>query len=141
MKLLSQHLCCKFAARTKNYGMKKKEPVVLDSTCTKEDELLAARDTISVLSGKWKIQLITTLRCGGALQFMEILRIVQGIGTKMLARELQDLETNLLVKRSVMETRPVTVKYELTPHGLTLERIINEMRIWGRAHRREVIGK
>jgi len=121
--------------------MKKKEAVILDSTCTKDDELLAAKDAIAVLSGKWKIQLISTLHCGGALQFMEILRIIDGIGTKMLAKELHDLETNLLVKRSVMETRPVTVKYELTPHGQTLERIINEMRTWGRAHRKEVIGK
>ena len=121
--------------------MKKKEPVVLDSTCIREDELMGAMDTIAVLSGKWKIRLITTLSCGGALQFMEILRILDGIGTKMLSKELQDLEANLLVKRTLMDTRPVTVKYELTPHGHTLERLINEMRLWGRAHRKEVIGK
>ncbi len=102
---------------------------------------MAAKDTIAILSGKWKIQIITTLNCGGTLQFMEILRIINGIGSKMLAKELQDLETNLLVKRTVMETKPVTVKYELTSHGRTLERIINEMRIWGRAHRKEVFGK
>lgn len=121
--------------------MKKKEPLILDITCTRDDELLAAKDAIAMLSGKWKIQLITTLRCGGAMQFMEILRTVGGIGPKMLAKELQDLEMNLLVKRTVMETRPVTVKYDLTPHGRTLERIINEMRIWGRAHRKEVMGR
>ena len=114
---------------------------VLDSTCIREDELMGAMDTIAVLSGKWKIRLITTLSCGGALQFMEILRILDGIGTKMLSKELQDLEANLLVKRTLMDTRPVTVKYELTPHGHTLERLINEMRLWGRAHRKEVIGK
>ncbi len=121
--------------------MKKKEPIVLDRSCTKDDELLAAKDTIAILSGKWKLQLITTLSCGGAMQFMDIMRTVDGIGTKMLSKELQDLEINLLVKRTVMETRPVTVKYELTPHGHTLERIINEMRIWGRTHRKEVLGK
>jgi DNA-binding HxlR family transcriptional regulator len=121
--------------------MKRKEPIVLDNACIKDDELIAAKDTIAILSGKWKMQLITTLSCGGALQFMEILRIIDGIGTKMLSKELQDLELNLLVKRTVMETRPVTVKYELTPHGHTLERIINEMRLWGRTHRRVVIGK
>lgn len=121
--------------------MKKKEPVILDSACVKEDELIGAKDTLAVLSGKWKIQLITTLNCGGALQFMEILRILDGIGPKMLSKELQDLEANLLVSRTVIETKPVTVKYELTPHGRTLERIINEMRLWGRAHRKEVIGK
>lgn len=125
----------------KSANMRKKEPIILDIACTKDDELIAAMDTIAILSGKWKIQLITTLNCSnGGLQFMDILRTV-GIGTKMLSKELQDLEANLLVKRTVMETKPVTVKYELTPHGRTLERIINEMRIWGRAHRREVMGK
>jgi DNA-binding HxlR family transcriptional regulator len=121
--------------------MKKKEPVVLDKACTRDDELIAAKDTVAILSGKWKIPLITTLNCGGAMQFMEILRTVDGIGPKMLSKELQDLQANLLVTRTVVETSPVTVRYELTPHGRTLERIINEMRIWGRAHRREVIGK
>ncbi|MDR3680430.1 MAG: winged helix-turn-helix transcriptional regulator [Flavipsychrobacter sp.] len=121
--------------------MRKKEPIVLDSACTKDDELIAAMDTIAILSGKWKIQLITTLNCGGALQFMEILRLLDGIGTKMLSKELHDLEMNLLVKRAVMETTQTTVKYELTPHGRTLERIINEMRIWGRSHRKVVIGR
>lgn len=121
--------------------MRKKEPIVLDSACTKDNELIAAKDTLAILSGKWKIQLITTLNCGGALQFMEIMRIVEGIGTKMLSKELYDLEVNLLVKRTVMETKPTTVKYELTPHGQTLERIINEMRVWGLSHRKVVIGK
>ncbi|MCB9044792.1 MAG: helix-turn-helix transcriptional regulator [Chitinophagales bacterium] len=121
--------------------MRKKETIVLDSACTKDDELIAAMDTIAVLSGKWKIQLITTLNCGGALQFMEILRLVDGIGTKMLSKELSDLEMNLLVKRTEMDTKPTTVKYELTPHGRTLERIIDEMRKWGRSHRKVVIGK
>lgn len=121
--------------------MKKKEPVVLDIACTREDELLAAKDAVAILSGKWKIQLITTLNCGGALQFGEIQRLLEGIGPKMLARELQDLEANLLVERTVMETKPVMVKYELTEHGRTLERIINEMRMWGGIHRRKVMGK
>jgi len=121
--------------------MRKKEPIVLDISCTKDDELIAAMDTIAILSGKWKIQLITTLNCGGALQFMDIMRILDGIGTKMLTKELRDLEMNKLVKRTEMETNPTTVKYELTPHGRTLERLINEMRLWGREHRRVVIGK
>lgn len=124
-----------------NLNMKRKDPIVLDITCTRDDELIAAKDTIAILSGKWKIQLITTLSCGGALQFMEILRIVDGIGPKMLSRELQDLEANQLVIRTVMDTKPVTVKYELTAHGKTLENIINEMRAWGRTHRKQVMGR
>ena len=121
--------------------MKRKETIALDIACTKENDLIAAKDTIAILSGKWKIQIITTLNCGGALQFMELQRLIDGIGAKMLSKELQDLEANLLVTRTVMETKPVTVKYELTPHGRSLENIINEMRIWGWTHRKAVIGK
>lgn len=121
--------------------MKKKEPFVLDISCTRDDELLAAKDTIAILSGKWKIQLLTTLRCGGAMQFMDIQRTLGSIGPKMLSKELQDLQMNMLVTRTVMETSPMTVKYELTPHGSTLEKIIDEMRNWGKEHRKIVMGK
>ncbi len=139
-KLVKQLVSTKFGI-TNDFGMKRKEPLILDNTCTKDDELIAAKDTLAVLGGKWKIQLITTLNCGGALQFMEIQRIIDGIGPKMLSKELHDLELNHLVKRSVMDTKPVTVKYELTAHGRTLENIINQMRVWGLSHRKEVFGK
>ena len=120
--------------------MKKKEPIILDNACTKDDELIAAMDAVAIISGKWKIQLLTTLSCGGSLQYGEIQRIVKGIGTKMLSKELHDLEVNLLVMRTEFKTKPLSVKYELTPHGHTLERIINELRTWGKAHRKEVMG-
>lgn len=121
--------------------MKRKEPIILDSACVRDDELLGAMDAITLLSGKWKIQLITALNCGGPLQFMDLLRLLDGIGPKMLSRELQDLELNLVVSRTVMETRPVTVKYELTPHGRSLERVIDSVRAWGGGHRRMILGK
>ena len=119
--------------------MKKKQTTALDNECSKE--LMAAKDTISILNGKWKIQIVTTLNYSGPLRFMDLLRLIKGVAAKMLSKELQDLETNLLVKRTVLNTRPVTVEYELTPHGKTLERIINEMRLWGKLHRKKIIGK
>lgn len=116
--------------------MKKKPTTTLDSDCTKE--LMAAKDTVTILNGKWKIQIITTLNYSGPLRFMELLRLIKGLAAKMLSKELQDLETNLLLKRTVLNTKPVTVEYELTAHGKTLERIINEMRLWGKSHRRKI---
>lgn len=116
-------------------------PIVLDAACTKESEHIGVMDTLAIISGKWKIQIITMLNCGGALQFMELQRLLDGIGAKMLSKELQDLEANMVVARTVMDTKPVTVKYELTPHGKTLDGIIGELRLWGRAHRMKVMGK
>jgi len=103
--------------------------------CSKE--LLAVKDAMDVLSGKWKIQIIGALSYKGALRFMDLLRFVDGIGAKMLSKELRDLEINLLVTRTVLDTKPVTVEYELTPHGRTLERTINEIHLWGKSHRKK----
>jgi DNA-binding HxlR family transcriptional regulator len=121
--------------------MQKKEPIILDSACVRDDELIGAMDAIAILSGKWKIQLITALNCGGPLQFMELLRLLDGIGPKMLSRELQDLEMNRIVSREALETKPATVRYALTQHGRSLERIINELRCWGGGHRRLILGR
>jgi len=121
----------------RSIGMEKKLAVSLDRNCSME--LMAAKDTIAILSTKWKIQLITTLNYSGPLLFMDLIRLVKGIAPKMLSKELYDLEINLLITRTVQPTRPVTVKYELTPHGKTLERIINEMRVWGKIHRSHIL--
>lgn len=121
-------------------SMRKKEPIVLDSACVRDDELIGAMDAIALLSGKWRIQLITALNCGGPLQFMDLRRLLPGIGPKMLSRELQDLELNRIVTRSAMDTKPPTVKYTLTDHGRSLERIINELRRWGGGHRATIFG-
>lgn len=72
---------------------------------------------------------------------MELQREVEGIGAKMLSKELRDLEINELVTRTVYNTKPVTVEYELTDYGKTLQDIIAAMMKWGENHRRRIIRK
>lgn len=103
------------------------------------ERLLGMRDAIEVLSGKWKIQLIGTLLFGGKMRFMDLLRNVEGIGAKMLSKELQDLEANQLITRTVMETKPITVEYEITEYGRSLEEVVVAIARWGTAHRRRII--
>ncbi|MBO9202571.1 MULTISPECIES: winged helix-turn-helix transcriptional regulator [Niastella] len=38
-------------------------------------------------------------------------------------------------------TQPVTVLYELTKHGKSLQTIIKDLTDWGLQHRKEIIGK
>lgn len=97
--------------------------------------LLAIKDTMELLSGKWKVQIIGTLLINGKMRFMDLLREVDGIAAKMLSKELQQLEINELLTRTVMNTKPITVEYELTDHGKSLEKIIDEIADWGLAHR------
>ena len=122
------------------FASEMKRKIAESTECSKE--LLAIKDAMDILSGKWKIHIIATLTYEGRpLRFMDLLRLVEGIAAKMLSKELHDLEVNLLIKRTVLNTKPVTVEYELTPHGRTLEKAINELRLWGKLHRKKIIGK
>ncbi|MCB0481456.1 MAG: helix-turn-helix transcriptional regulator [Flavobacteriales bacterium] len=118
--------------------MKKK--AVVNDTAVCQVRMQAISDTMSILSGKWKFHILGTLIEGNKLGFMDLLREVNGIGTKMLSKELQDLEMNRLVSRTVMNTKPITVEYSLTEYGETLSPVINELAKWGVEYRKSVYG-
>ena len=103
-------------------------------------EMMAVQDSMDVLSGKWKISIISSICYYNKRRFSDILNDVDGISNRMLSKELKELEINQLVKRTVLDTHPVTVEYELTEHGLTLKTIINNLTDWGMEHRKKIIG-
>lgn len=115
---------------------KKTAPAKMSDKCT--SHLRAIHDTLDMLNGKWKITIIGSLSFGKK-RFMQLQREVTGIGSKMLSKELRDLEINELVKRTVYDTKPVTVEYELTDYGKTLQSIISEMAKWGTQHRKRIM--
>lgn len=102
-------------------------------------EMMAVQDSLDVLSGKWKIAIISSLCLYNKRRFSDILNDVVGISNKMLSKELKDLEMNMLIKRTVLNTQPITVQYELTEHGLSLRTIINNLTEWGMMHRQKVV--
>src|SRR5690554_5352248 len=118
--------------------MKKK--AVVNDTPVCQIRMQAISDTMSILSGKWKFHILGTLIEGEQLGFMDLMREIDGIGSKMLSKELQDLEMNHLVSRTVMDTIPITVKYAITEYGDTLAPVINELAKCGIAYRQSVHG-
>lgn len=104
-------------------------------------KISAIKESMEILSGKWKFHILGTLIFGDKLRFMELLREVDGIGSKMLSKELQDLEMNHLVKRTVLDTKPITVEYEITEYGQTLRPILEEIANWGIAYKKSIYGK
>ncbi len=111
-----------------------KESTTNSSQSCKTD-IMAIKDAMEILSGKWKFHILGTLILGGKLRFMDLLREIEGIGTKMLSKELQDMEMNHLISRTVLKTKPITVEYEITEHGKTLAPIIKEIVHWGFTYR------
>jgi DNA-binding HxlR family transcriptional regulator len=102
-------------------------------------EMRAVQDSMDVLSGKWKIAIISSVCYYNKRRFSDILNDVVGISNKMLSKELKELEVNKLIKRTVLETQPISVQYELTEHGKTLQTIINNLTAWGIEHRKKII--
>ena len=114
-----------------------------DNECGTEHrkEIMAVHDAMDVLNGKWKISIISSICFYNKRRFSDILNDVSGISNRMLSKELKELEMNKLVKRSVFDTQPVTVSYQLTEYGKTLQTIINSLSDWGATHRRMIMGK
>lgn len=108
------------------------------TACTKS--LMAVRDTLDVVSGKWKLPIIIALQ-DGPKRFNELERLIVGITPKLLSKELRDLEANEFVTRTVYPTTPVKIEYALTDYSDSLSRVIEEMRDWGIQHRKRITGK
>ncbi len=97
----------------------------------------SVQDTLEILSGKWKLLIIISLMDGNR-RFKELSREI-GISPRMLSKELQDLEMNLLITRTVQDTKPVTVEYAITPYANTLQKVLSELSDWGMNHRQKII--
>ncbi|HUH52323.1 MAG TPA: helix-turn-helix domain-containing protein [Flavobacterium sp.] len=102
--------------------------------------ILAIHDVMDLLNGKWKISIIACL-CYKKMRYSELLREVKGISGRMLSRELKELEMNQLITRTVLDTQPINVEYEITEYGSTLKNLTATLAQWGMTHRKRIIGK
>ena len=103
--------------------------------CT--DSLKNVIDALYVLNGKWKLAVILCL-VRSSKRFNEIQHEVTGISSKVLAKELKDLELNDFIRRNVYPTTPVSIIYEATDYSRTLKNVIGELSVWGQQHREKV---
>ncbi|CAM3754436.1 helix-turn-helix domain-containing protein [Pontibacter korlensis] len=101
---------------------------------------MAIHDVMDLLNGKWKVSIIACL-CFEKMRYSDLLREVRGISGKMLARDLKELEMNQLITRTVLNTQPVTVEYEITEYGSTLKNLTNTIAEWGLTHRKRITNR
>lgn len=103
----------------------------------RSEEFRALQDTLYFIGGKWRLPIISSL-CNGNKRFKDIQRSIPGITTRMLSKELKDMELNKLIKRTVNDDSHILITYEPTSYSRTFGKIIQAMIDWGREHR-EVI--
>ncbi len=112
-----------------------------ENNCVQDNKgnMMAIQDAMYVLNGKWKIAIISSICYHNKRRFSDILNDVVGISNKMLSKELKELEMNKLIIRTVLDTQPISVQYQLTEHGRSLQTIINNLTDWGKTHREMII--
>ena len=101
---------------------------------------LSVSDALDALHGRWKLQILISLRLGNK-RFHEFSKEIEGITDKMLSKELKELEVNQLITRTVYDAFPPKVEYAITQHGMSLEVVLLSLRDWGIAHRKQIMGR
>ena len=96
---------------------------VSEKTCT-------LKEVLDIIGGKWAMPMIYILS-KGKMRFKELERSVQGINTRMLVKELKNMEANGIITREVFATVPPTVEYTLTNKGEKLLSSIVSLHTWG----------
>ncbi|MBA2714829.1 MAG: helix-turn-helix transcriptional regulator [Rubrobacteraceae bacterium] len=104
---------------------------VLDPAC-------ASRRLFEAISGKWSPLVVMALKDGGKKRHGILRRELGGISQKMLIQTLRQLEHNGLVEREVYPVVPPKVEYSLTPLGMSLQPLLEEICQWSERHLPEV---
>lgn len=105
-----------------------------DHDLCKKAFVMAIRDALDVISGKWKLAIVCTL-LSGPKGFADIERLLGTISPRMLARELRELEINGAITRVGSDGRDKSRKYVLTKSGEKLEQVVFMLAQWGKDHR------
>lgn len=92
------------------------------------------RNTVELIGGKWTFSIIYVLHKEGTKRFKDLERSIEGINTRMLVKELKTLEINGIITRKVYAEVPPKVEYSLTEKGTALDKILNELKAWGKQY-------
>ena len=110
-----------------------------------------SRQLLDRISDKWVALVLAALGGDGPhpgedcvgeprlMRYSELARRLAGVSQKMLTQTLRSLERDGLVTRTVTPTVPVTVTYELTALGRSLQGVMRGIKGWAEAHMDEVL--
>ncbi|MEE1810821.1 winged helix-turn-helix transcriptional regulator [Streptomyces sp. BE133] len=97
-----------------------------------EDEFLIGpphRELLDQVLDKWSLSVLSEL-CERPCRFNELRRAIPQVTQKSLTATLRRLERNGVIEREVVSTRPVAIRYRITPLGKTLRPPIDVLLTW-----------
>jgi DNA-binding HxlR family transcriptional regulator len=98
-----------------------------------------SRQLLDRISDKWVALVLAALAEEGQLRYSALSRRLAGVSQKMLTQTLRSLERDGLITRTVTPTVPVTVEYDLTDLGASLQQVMLRLKGWAESHMDEVL--
>ena len=92
-------------------------------------EICPFQEAMDLMSGKWTMTIINTLMAG-KMRFKVLERSIPGINTRMLVKELKQLEKTGVLIRTAYATVPPTVEYTLSEKGNSLTPVLIAVQEW-----------
>jgi DNA-binding HxlR family transcriptional regulator len=84
---------------------------------------------VELIGRRWSGAIISMM-LGGQQGFNELLAAVPGLSDRLLTERLRELESEGLLRRTVISGPPVRVTYELTEAGKSLKPVIESLSRW-----------
>ena len=104
------------------------------------DDLRFVQDSLYVLGGKWKLDVIRAIGQGNS-RFGEIQKSLPKISTRTLTLVLKELEANHIILRTIIDDLPPVISYTFTEYSKALVPMIDSLIEWAGSHRKEILGK
>ncbi|MGO1173790.1 MAG: winged helix-turn-helix transcriptional regulator [Brachybacterium sp.] len=95
------------------------------------------RELLDQVLDKWSLAVLDRL-CEHPCRFNELRRAIPAVTQKSLTATLRRLERNGVIDREVLPTRPVAVRYAITPLGKTLRHPVDVVLDWAAEHMPEI---
>ena len=86
--------------------------------------------SVELVGKRWSSGILLAI-ARGATRFSEIVATVPGLSDRLLAQRLKELEESGLLRREVIASTPVQVRYGLTEAGADLMESLQPLAAWG----------
>ena len=88
---------------------------------------------LTAIGGKWKLIIVYWL-AESPKHFAALRKAMPGISQKVLTQQLRELMNDGIVNREPKGAVPAPVEYSLTDYGRSVLPLVEDVRLWGRAH-------
>lgn len=89
---------------------------------------------MSVIEGRWKGTILCMLYLNGGMRFSELQKAIGEVSSRILSKQLRELEEDGMISREVASDRKLKVTYSLTEKGESILPALKILAEWGSYH-------